>query len=410
MNRMSFRGGPGAGGDLSGGPLQRARIALSNNQPAVTEEICRRRLEKKPDEVTTRLLLSQALLQLQRPKEAVTEAERVLVSQPNLVDALLVLSSALMHTNQANPPKESVAYAERAVQLQPRAGKTHVQLAEVLMMRKDFNRASEEADEAVRLEPRLAAAYLIKGLALLNLKDYEGSVQATQAALRQDKTMAPAYFTMAQSLAELKRTDEALEAVNKAQQLNPMLPEAQITQLRATIYRKQGRWRDAYKEFLTATNARSAKPSRFAPLFAAIGLFMSIFGQNGPYVFAAVLVALVMLVLLGISKIPAVGGGLVDILAVGIIGFLGWNAIKVQSGGTSPLALLTNLRSAGLTLIAFVGSLVVIFVLARLLGSLTTAAHHPVAWFNSASFGLALGIGLIAAFTTLFTTSTSMKR
>jgi len=57
-----------------------------------------------------------------------------------------------------------------------------------------------------------------------------------------------------------------------------------------------------------------------------------------------------------------------------------------------------------------VGSLVVIFVLARLLGSLTTAANHPVAWFNSASFGLALGIGLIAAFTTLFTTSTSMKR
>lgn len=403
MNRMQYRGGQGMGGEMaSGGPLQRARIALSNNQPAVTEDICRRRLEKRPDEASTRLLLAQALLQLQRPKEAVTEAERVLQGQQNSVEALLVLSSALLNSNQMNPPKEALTYAERAVQLQPRAGRTHVQLAEVLMMRKDFDRASGEADEAIRLEPRLAAGHLIKGLALLNLKDYDGAAQSSQAAIRQDKTMAPAYFTLAQSLAELKRTDEALEAVNTAQKINPLLPAAQITQLRAQIYRKQNRYRDAYNEFYQASLARSGKRTRFTQFQAAVSFFISLFGRNGPYVFAGIVVVLALLILFAISKIPVAGGWIDDVILVGLVGFIGWKAVEMASGGMSPLQKLAAPRTLLYTVGAGVGGVVAIFLIAF---GITFFTHGT--WFNVVSIGFAAVAALIAAFSTLFLTTQS---
>src|SRR5579875_991424 len=172
MTRIPYRGAPGAGGEqLAGGPLQRARLALMNNQPALAIDICRKRLEKKPDDVATRLLLAQALVQMRLPREGVAEARRVLNSQPNNVDALMLLSSALMSTNQFNPPKEALAAAQRAVQLQPKAARTHVQLAEVLMVQRQFDQAREEADEAVKLEPKLGAAHMIKGMALMNIRD-----------------------------------------------------------------------------------------------------------------------------------------------------------------------------------------------------------------------------------------------
>ncbi|HKD75292.1 MAG TPA: tetratricopeptide repeat protein [Ktedonobacterales bacterium] len=405
MNRIQYRTGPG-GEAAGGGPLQRARLALANNQPAVTEDICRRRLEKRPDEASTRLLLAQALLQLQHPKEAVSEARRVVQAQPNFVDALLVLSAALTQSNQVNPPQEALDVAERAVQLQPKTGRTHVQLAEVLMMRKNFARSSEEADAAIRLEPRLAAAHLMKGLSLLNLKDYEGAAQACQAAIRNEKTMAPAYFALAQALAELKRTDEALDAVNTAQRMNPLVPGAQITQLRAQIYRKQRRYRDAYNEFLQANIQRTGKRTTFTPILAAIQFAMSFFGQNGPWVLFGVLAVLLLLILFGISKIPYAGGWLDDALLAGLLGFLGWNAVKLAAGGSSPLELMTNGRTLAYVVGSLLIALVVVFGAALLIARLTTPANHPLGWFNPVSLGFAAILSLGTAFSVLYFTTT----
>jgi tetratricopeptide (TPR) repeat protein len=178
------RGGPpGMQGRMAGGPLQKARMALMNGQPALAVEICRRELEKK-DDITTRLLLAQALVQMQRAKEAVEEARHIVNAQPKNIDGLMLLASALVQTNQVNPPKEALEVAERAVQLQPKAARTHIQLAEVLLARRDFDRAKAEAEAATQLEPRLAAAHLIRGMSLLELKDSEGALQDSNNAIR----------------------------------------------------------------------------------------------------------------------------------------------------------------------------------------------------------------------------------
>jgi tetratricopeptide (TPR) repeat protein len=390
---MPYRGGQV--GELSGGPLQRARLALSNNQPAVAEEICRRRLEKKPDETPTRLILAQALIQMQRHRDAVIEARRVLRDQPNSVDGLLVLATALMGTNQINPPKEAVEAAERAVQLQPKSARTHVQLAEVLMMRKEFKQALTEADEAVRLEPRNASAYLIKGMSLYNSKDYTGAEEAFRAAIRQDRTMAQAHMALAQALADQKRIDEAMEAVDTAQKLNPLLPASQILQLRAQIYRKQRKYGKAYNLFLDQVYTSTGKKTFWAPLQAGVAFLLSFFGQNAPYALMFIAIFLVLLIFFGVGKIPVVGGGINDVLAIALTGVLAWFGFNM-SMGMSILQRLRDGRAALFGVGAFVLGIVVIFLLARLFGGFTTPKGHAIAWFNSFSFGLAIVAGLVA--------------
>jgi tetratricopeptide (TPR) repeat protein len=387
MTRIPYRGGPpGAGGELAGGPLQRARIALMSNQPAAAEEICRKRLEKRPDEVPTRLLLAQALIQQQRARDGVVEVRRVLDAQPNNVDALIMLSSALLGSNQMNPPKEALTAAQRAVQLQPKAARAHVQLAEVLMMQRQFGHAEEEADEAVRLEPKLAAAHMIKGMALMNSKDYDGAAQAFQGALRQDRTMAPAHFGLAQALNELRRPDEALESVTKAQQLNPYLPAGQVTQLRAQIFRKQRHYRQAYNEYLTL--ARNGRNQRLAPFLAALSFGVSLLGRAAAFVIPLIL----LLILFGIGHIPFVGGVLVDILIVALLGVFVWQATR-QFSGTTPILALSNQRTLLTTVVGVVLSLVVVFGLFAFFGRFS----HPDYWFTTLSFGIAAVVALIVA-------------
>lgn len=388
MTRVPYRGGPpGAGAEMAGGPLQRARIALMSNQPAAAEEICRKRLEKRPDEVPTRLLLAQALIQQQRAREGVVEVRRVLDAQPNNVDALIMLSSALLGSNQMNPPKEALTAAQRAVQLQPKAARAHVQLAEVLMMQRQFGQAEAEADEAVRLEPKLAAAHMIKGMALMNSKDYDGAAQAFQGALRQDRTMAPAHFGLAQALNEMRRPDEALESVTQAQKLNPYLPASQVAQLRAQIFRKQHHYRQAYNEYLTL--ARNGRNPRMAPFFASLSFGLSFFGRAAPFVILAILV----LILFGVGHIPAVGGVLIDIIIVALLGFGIWQVTK-QFSGMTPIMALMQRRTLLTTVGGVVLSLVVVFGLFAFFGR---NGHHPDYWFTTLSFGIASVVALIVA-------------
>ncbi len=403
MRRMPYRGGSGAGGEIAGGQIQQAKLALMNNQPARAEEICRRRLEKKPDEIATRLLLAQALIQMQRAREGVNETRRILEAQPNSVDALLLLSDALMQTNQMNPPKEALTAAERAVELKPREARTHVQLAMALLSQRDFTRASEEAEEAVRLEPRLAAAHYIRGMALLNNKDYEGAADGFRAALRQDKSMAGAHFGLAQALSEMKDAPAALEAVNTAQQMNPLIPQSQVVQLRAQIYRKQRSYGQAYNEYLVLTRATGNRSQqRFAPLIAAFTFFLSFFGRGAPIAATVVVLAVVFGVLFGLSKIPFAGGVIVDLLIIGGLGVLGWQVTR-QYTGASPAAFIGNPRVVALAGAALVIGVGLVFGIAALTGR----GHTHNYWFNTVSVGVAAAVGLIAGWITLNTTAGS---
>ena len=135
---MMYRGGQGGQTMIPGGALGKAKYALSLGRPDEAERICRKRLEKDAGDVGARVVLAQALLQ----------------------------TGGLASRFTGGVPEEAVRAARKAVDLQPRAAKTHVQLAEALVAKKDMVGARAEADIAVKLEPRLAGAHLIRAIVL----------------------------------------------------------------------------------------------------------------------------------------------------------------------------------------------------------------------------------------------------
>jgi tetratricopeptide (TPR) repeat protein len=387
MGRMVYRGGPaGNMGGIPGGDLNRAKLALQSNQPDVAERLLRKWLDRKPGDYSARMLLAQALLQLQRVDEALAEARRVTREQPKNSDGYLILSAALAQKQNQRSLQEAEDAARRAVELQPKVARARVQLAEVLMARRNPKEALTQAEEAIRLEPRLAAAHLIRGMVLLSDKDPAGAISASESALRYDDSLFAAHFTLANALIEVKRYDEALAALNRAQALNPLLPAANFDGIRGRIYLKQRKWGAAYRQFLQAGRS-SGRLTWLAPLTAALSMTQYIHRYAPPVLLAVILLA----ILFGIGWIPVAGPWIVVVLLLALLGFSFLGTVRQFQGtwlpqGTARIPALVAMCVAGVAV--FVGALYLADTIARL------ASPDPVTFFIAGLFALAAAAGV----------------
>src|SRR5579885_1910873 len=328
------RGAMQGGGD---NPVMRARQALADNRFDEAERLSRRRLERKPDDLMARLVLAQALLQLQQPEEAAEHAQRVVDAQPNNVDALLTLSAALSQNQSKASLARAEAAARKAAALRSRDGKPRVQLAEVALAQRRLKEARAAADEAIKLDPRMAEAHLIRGLILLQDGDPQGAADESRQATRANRNLAPAYYTLALALNQLKQPKEAEEALDRAQELNAPIPPATLLGLRGQIYVKQRTWRNlAWFKKATITYA-AAQSASGRPRFLALPLgflitFFSMFGKWTPLAIAIVSAA----VLFGLGAIPVAGRWIVAaVLLALIIGMVYGFVRSLQSGAIS---------------------------------------------------------------------------
>lgn len=368
MGRMTYRGGsPGNMGGVPGGDIGRAKLALQSGRPDEAERLCRKRLERRPEDTLSRLLLAQALLQLQRPDEAITEARRVTREQNTNADAFMILSAALAQKQSSRYLQEAEKAARKAVQLQPKKAAARVQLAEVLAARNNLKDARTEAEEATRLEPRLAAAHLMRAIITLADKDPAEAVKAADSAIRYDDSQFAAHYTRANALIQVGRYDEALASLNRAQGLNPMMPLQNFQTQRARIYLKQRKWRAAYAEFIAAQKT-SGRLVRFAPVLAALNMTM-IFGQYAPVV---VILLVLLAILAGVFFIPFAGPWIVAVIVLAFFGFSFFTVLRQYEGRILPAG---GARIPGLA--AIVGGGVVVFLLAGWISTFITHGFKP---------------------------------
>ena len=396
MNRMTFRGGQAGMGTIPGGPLGKARFALANGRPDEAERICRKRLERNPDDTSARVLLAQALLQEQQIGEAAEQARRVTREQPSNVDAHLVLSSALLQRPAAlgRVPAEAEQAARKAVNLMPKAAKTHVQLAEVLAAKREFPAARAEAEEATRLEPRLAGAHLMRAAILLSDKDPEGAIQASDSALRYDRTLAQAEFLKANAYLDVKRYDDALSSLSTAEQKNPLLGGPNSIALRGRIYFKKRSFSKSYADFL-AVQRMSGRLRWLAPVLAALNMvFMGFFGQNAQYAWTALIITIILLALLGISAIPVVGLWLAAVVVLAIVGVSAFGYIRSLQGRILPPAMGPLVT----TLVAVVmGAAATFAIVGAIIAALSANVFHMTGtWFTPPTFTIAGVVAVVA--------------
>jgi tetratricopeptide (TPR) repeat protein len=399
MNRMGYRGGQsGAMGVIPGGPLGKAKYALAMGDTDEAERICRKQLERAPDNAAARVLLAQVLLQSGRAAEAADEARRVTREQPKNVEGLIVLSSALTQRGGAlgGVPAEAEQAARRAVELQPKSANTRTQLADVLMRKRDFAGARREIDKAIELEPRSPSAHLMRSIIALSDKDYDGAIQSADAAIRFGRQLPPgslaqADFIKANALIEVKRYDEALGALNSVEKQNPMLLGANGYSLRGRIYFKQRNFKESYAQFLAAQRL-SGRLRWAAPVLAGLVMVATgLFGQNAPYVLVGLMAAVVVLILWGVSLIPVVGAWLVAILVLALGGAFAYTGLRQLQGRFFPAD-----RSAlvsGVLVSAAVGLGVGAATFAVWNAIAVNLLHRTAGWFTPTSLTVA---GLLA--------------
>jgi tetratricopeptide (TPR) repeat protein len=404
MNRMGYRGGQsGAMGVIPGGPLGKAKYALAMGDTDEAERICRKQLERAPDNAAARVLLAQVLLQSGRAAEAADEARRVTREQPKNVEALIVLSSAL--TQRGGPlggvPAEAEQAARRAVELQPKSANTHTQLADVLMRKRDFAGARREIDKAIELEPRSPSAHLMRSIIALSDKDYDGAIQSADAAIRFGRQLAPgslaqADFIKANALVEVKRYDEALTALNSVEKQNPMLLGANGYSLRGRIYFKQRKFKDSYAQFLAAQRL-SGRLLWAAPVLAGLVMVATgLFGQRAPYVLVGLMAAIVVLILWGVSLIPVVGSWLVAGLVIVLGGAFAYTGLRQLQGRFFPADRSTLV--SGVLVSAAVGLGVGAATFAIWNAVAVNWLHNKAGWFTPTSLTVA-GLLAILGFT-----------
>jgi tetratricopeptide (TPR) repeat protein len=404
MNRMGYRGGQsGAMGVIPGGPLGKAKYALAMGDTDEAERICRKQLERAPDNAAARVLLAQVLLQSGRAAEAADEARRVTREQPKNVEGLIILSSAL--TQRGGPlggvPAEAEQAARRAVELQPKSANTRTQLADVLMRKRDFAGARREIDKAIELEPRSPSAHLMRSIIALSDKDYDGTIQSADAAIRFGRQLPPgslaqADFIKANALVEVKRYDEALTALNSVEKQNPMMLGANGYSLRGRVYFNQRKFKESYAQFLAAQRL-SGRLLWAAPVLAGLVMVATgLFGQRAPYVLVGLMAAIVVLILWGVSLIPVAGGWIVAGLVIVLGGAFAYTGLRQLQGRFFPAD--PSALVSGVLVSAAVGLGVGAATFAVWNAVAVNWLHSKAGWFTPTSLTVA-GLLAVLAFT-----------
>ena len=379
-----------------GNPVLRARQALGEGRFDEAERLARRRLERKPDDFMARLVLAQALLQLQQVDEAAEHAQQAVDAQPNNADAQLTLAAALSQSKNKATLARAEAAARKASALRPRDAKPRVQLAEVALAQGRLKEAKAAADEAIKMDPRLAEAHLIRSLVLLQDSDYAGAAEASRAATRAKRDLGPAYYTLALSLTQLKEVNEAEQALDKAEELHAPIPPGQLYGLRGRIYIKQKKFRKAMTSHVMYQRV-SGRPGFIAVPLGAVITFFSAFGIIASWAPAVAIAVVALLMLFGLNLIPVAGHWLVAAVLLALVGGLVFGYVRgVQTGA---LGLGRFFSVPGVAVIAAIIAVVMggaTFLAVFIPSGFVQTTGHPD-W--ATPVGLAVGVvfGLIAA-------------
>ena len=169
--------------------------------------------------------LGNALLDLNRPEEALGSYERAIALNPEV---------ALAHNNRGNVllglkrPEEALASYNKAIALKPDFAEAYTSRGVALRDLKRLEEALASYDKAIALKSDLAETYSNRGNALMDLKRSEEALASYNKAVALSPNVALAHSNRGNALLDLKRPEEALATYDKALQLQFDLAEARL--------------------------------------------------------------------------------------------------------------------------------------------------------------------------------------
>lgn len=249
--------------------MRRARALLEVDRPADAVPLLERCLAERPDawvEVEALHLLAVALLALERPQAALDVADRLVGAQPDLSQGHLTRSQALDGLGRT---KEALGACASAVRIDPDHWSHHAQYAllvtQVTAASGDAMRAARTACELAPGEPQ---AHLVRGVVAARQMRHDESQEAYHRVLAIDPGNAAARSNLASSSGWGTGLGDQIEAYSSALGLDPGLAVARDNLERlAVLALRRAYWGSALA--LVACVAASLQGG--APLRALVG-------------------------------------------------------------------------------------------------------------------------------------------
>ena len=203
--------------------LLRGAIELQTGRTAQGAESIFSSIQSNPSQPGAYTLLGEALLDLNRPYEALRTYEIALEMDNRLVPACLGRGNALLDLQR---PDEALASYDEVLRIQPNHAVALFNRGNALSSLKKYNAAIESYESAIAARPTYTAAHNNLGSVLKTNHQSARALASFDAATAIDPNMAEAWNNRGVILNELRRAEEALEAFDRVLRLRPGMPEA----------------------------------------------------------------------------------------------------------------------------------------------------------------------------------------
>ncbi|MDQ6949006.1 MAG: hypothetical protein M3256_22790, partial [Actinomycetota bacterium] len=172
-----------------------------------------------PEDAVPHCLAAQCLLALDRPTDALVQANEAVRLNPNLAWAHRLASLSLR--GQMASSVDGVRAAREAVRLAPGEAINFVVASDAERALGDLRAAWASANEAVRLAPDSASGHVAVGLVALSWRDYRLAEQAFRHAVALEPTAYAAMNNLGVALIAQRRRLAGLRAYGHAIPLSP---------------------------------------------------------------------------------------------------------------------------------------------------------------------------------------------
>jgi len=185
-----------------------------------------------------------ALLELNRPKEALVNYDKAIALDANFTDAFNNRGNALFKLGRMD---EAVASYEKAIALNPNSAKPFFNKGNVLRALKRLDDAISSYGRSIELKPDYAEAFNNRGNTFLDLRRFEEATADYVKAIRLNPFLVEAYCNQVSALLDLNRLEEASALSDKAVALDPNFAQAWVA--RGNVLRNLHRYDEALASY-----------------------------------------------------------------------------------------------------------------------------------------------------------------
>jgi tetratricopeptide (TPR) repeat protein/tRNA A-37 threonylcarbamoyl transferase component Bud32 len=194
-------------------------VALGTRLPTGdAERLLRRAQERHPEDFWINFTLGKALLDGQKPEEAVGYYRAALALRPRTFAVHTNLGNAL---REAGKTDEALAEFNKAIDLEPGMALAYTNLGNALFDKGRWDEAITACRKALDIDPGSALAHNTLGNALCTKGKVEEAIAAHRKAIQLDPELAVAYSNLGTDLSAAGKEDEAIAAWRKAIAIDP---------------------------------------------------------------------------------------------------------------------------------------------------------------------------------------------